>query len=232
MGFDPLNLKDASVQFEQSMGRVIDERLAPLFDRSINHVSQELSSVIQEAGAQVDRNIALLSDEIHNQRSMTKDDIRSLIDYATLQLGSALDQRITTIKQETSELINQKVELLKSELNDAAALSRKTMLSNVLISIFAALFMAGIGLVYKQVSSGDLSLLSLFRVSLMSCATFTFVLSMLKFIQRWRNMNQSKKGVATIAIGYFGILKPNGAGVLLALSVCLVATCVAAYHFL
>lgn len=232
MGFDLLNLKDASVQFEQSMGRIIDERLAPLFDRSINHVSQELSGVIQEAGAQADRNIALLSDEIHNQRSMTKDDIRSLIDYATLQLGSALDQRITIIKQETSELINQKVEMLKTELNDAATLSRKTMLSNVLISICAALLMAGIGLIYKQVSIGELSLLSLFRVSLMSCTTFTFVLSMLKFIQAWRAMKQSKKGVATVAIGYFGVLKPNGAGILLGLSICLLGACVAAYHFL
>lgn len=232
MGFDPLNLKDASVQFEQSMGRVIDERLAPLFDRSIKHVSQELSSVIQEAGAQVDRNIALLSDEIHNQRSMTKDDIRSLIDYATLQLGSALDQRITTIKQETSELINQKVEMLKTELNDAATLSRKTMLSNVLISICAAFLMAGIGLIYKKVSIGELSLLSLFRVSLMSCATFTFVLSMLKFIQAWRTMKQRKKGVATVAIGYFGVLKPNGAGILLLLSISLLGACEAAYHLL
>lgn len=232
MGFDPLNLQQASIQFEHSMGRVIDERLAPLFDRSINHVSHELSAVIQEAGVQLDHNIAALSDEIHNQRSMTKDDIRSLIDYATLQLGSALDQRITTIKQETSELINQKVDLLKTELNEAAALSRRTMLSNVLISIFAALLMAGIGLIYKQVSTGELSLLSLFRVSLMSCATFTFVLSVLKFIQRWRTMKQSKKGVATVTIAYFGVLKPNGAGIMLAISVFLTAACAAAYHYL
>ncbi len=35
MGFDPLNLKDASVQFEQSMGRVIDER----FDATIRSLN-------------------------------------------------------------------------------------------------------------------------------------------------------------------------------------------------
>jgi hypothetical protein len=232
MGFDPLNLQQASIQFEQSMGRVIDERLAPAFDRSINHVSNELSAVIQEAGARLDQNIAALSDEIHHQRSMTKDDIRSLIDYATLQIGSALDHRITTIKQEASELINQKVDLLKTELNEAAALSRKTMLSNVAISISAAILMAGIGLIYKQVATGELSLLSLFRVSLMSCATFTFVLSILKFTQRWRAMKQSKKGVATVTIAYFGVLKPNGAGIMLAVSVSLTAACAAAYHFL
>lgn len=92
--------------------------------------------------------------------------------------------------------------------------------------------MAGIGLIYKQVSAGDLSLLNLFRISLLSCATFTFVLSILKFIQRWRTMKQTKKGVATVAIGYFGVLKPNGAGLLLALSIGLVAACAAAYHFL
>lgn len=108
MGLDLLNLKQASNDFEKSMERLIDQNVAPLVERSIQQVSTELSQVIQQAGAQIDRNIAVLSEEIHNQRSMTKDDIKALIDYSTEQIGAALDQRILAIKHETSTLINEK----------------------------------------------------------------------------------------------------------------------------
>ncbi|MFZ6742100.1 hypothetical protein ACO0LC_02630 [Undibacterium sp. JH2W] len=223
MAFDPLNLKQASAEFEGGLNRVIDERVGPLIDRSIHHISSELTEVIRQAGAQMDRNIALLSDEIHSQRSMTKDDIKELIDYSTTQIGAAIDQRILAIKHETSTLINEKVDLLKCELEDAAITSRKSMYANVAISIVAALMMATIGLVYKKISLGEVDMLNVFRVSLLSCATFTFVLSILKFAQRWRSMKRVKKGVATVAISYMGILRPNGATGLFLLSICLLA---------
>lgn len=231
MAFDLLNLKEASSNFEESLNRVIDERVSPLIDRSITQVSSELSEVIRQAGAQVDRNIAMLSDEIHNQRSMTKDDIKALIDYAAEQMGSAIDVRILAIKHETSCLINDKVELLKSELEDAAVMSRRSMYTNVAISIGAAVAMAIIGLIYKQISLENLDLLNVFRVSLLSCATFAFVLSGLKAIQRWRSMKQAKKGMATVAIGYFGVLRPNGAGGLFLLSILLLAAWGALYFY-
>lgn len=231
MGFDLLNLKEASNNFEESLSRVIDQRVAPLVDKSIQQVSAELSEVIKEAGAQVDRNIALLSEEIHNQRSITKDDIRELIDYSAGQIGAALDERILSIKHEASSLINEKVELLKAELNDAAIASRKTMYANVAIAIGAALVMAFIGLVYKKVSLGELDLLNVFRISLLSCATFTFVLFALKGFQRWRSMKQAKKGVTTVAIGYLGVLRPNGAGGLFLLSLILLAGWAGLYFY-
>jgi hypothetical protein len=232
MGFDLLNLKQATSEFEGSFNRVIDERITPLVERSIQQVSTELSDVIRLAGAQVDRNIALLSDEIHNQRSMTKDDIKELIDYSTAQIGAAIDQRILAIKHETSCLINEKVEMLKAELDDAAVISRKTMYTNVAISIAAAISMAIIGLIYKKISLGELNLLNVFRVSLLSCATFTFVLSGLKALQRWRSMKLAKKGVATVAIGYFGVLRPNGAIGLFALSLLLLAVWAGMYLYI
>ncbi|MFZ6674288.1 hypothetical protein [Undibacterium sp. Xuan67W] len=213
------------------MERLIERNVAPLMDRSIQQVSTELSQVIQQAGAKIDRNIAALSDEIHNQRSMTKDDIKALIDYSTEQIGAALDQRILAIKHETSTLINEKIDMLKCELEDAAVTSRKTMYVNVAISISAAIAMAIIGLIYKKISLGELNLLNVFRVTLLSCATFTFVLSAMKGWQRWRGMKQSKKGVATIAISYFGVLRPNGAVGLFLLSLALLAGWLAMYHF-
>jgi hypothetical protein len=81
----------------------------------------------------------------------------------------------------------------------------------VAISIGAGIIMAIIGVIYKKISLDELNMLDVFRVSLLSCATFTLVLSLLKVLQRWRSMQLAKKGVATVALGYFGVLRPNGA---------------------
>ncbi|WP_295993793.1 hypothetical protein [Rugamonas sp.] len=223
MGLDLLSLKAGSHAFEEAFERVMDSRVAPLVDDSIRQLSAEFTEVVAQAGDQVQRNIEMLSQEIHNHRSMTRDDIMQLIDYAATQFGAAIDQRVLAVKQEASQLINEKVELLKGELEEAAKLSRKTMYTNVAISVAAALCMAAVGLVYKKVSLGELDLLAVFRIALLSSATFSAVLSLLKAVQRWRGMRQAKKGVATVAIGYLGILRPNGALGLLALSALLMA---------
>lgn len=221
MKWDPLSLNDGIDQLEGVLERIIDQRVSPMVDQSIKQVSTELAEVIEKAGAQIDRNIGILSKEIHDHRSMTKDDIVKLIDYAASQFGEAIDQRVLAVKAEASALINEKVALLKTELNDAAVASRRSVYTNVAVSVGAALLMAAIGLVYKKVSLGELDLLVVFRIALLSCGTFTGVLALMKAIQQWRGMTQAKKGVATVAIGYLGVLRPNGAFGLFALSLLL-----------
>lgn len=221
MGWDPLSLKSGAEQVEGVMERLVDSRIAPMVEQSIQQVSAELRDVVAKAGQQIDRNIGVLSQEIHDHRSMTKDDIMSLIDYAANQFGQAIDARVLAAKAEASALINEKVTMLKADLEDAAITSRKTMYTNVAISIGAALVMAAIGLVYKKISLGELDPWAVFRVSLLSCATFTSVLAGLKALQRWRGMNRAKKGVAAVAVGYLGVLRPNGALGLFCLSVLL-----------
>ena len=223
MKWDPLSLQDGASQVEDVMVRVLDKRIEPMVDRSIRQISDELHDVISKAGAQIDHHIGNLSKEIHEHRSMTKDDIVTLIDYAAKQFGDAIDQRVRSATIEASTLINEKLALLKVEFEDAAVSSRKTMYTNVSISVGAALLMATIGLVYKKVSLGELDLLVVFRVALLSCATFSAVLSLLKAVQRWRSMKPAKKSVATVAIGYLGILRPNGAVGLFVLSIMLLA---------
>jgi hypothetical protein len=221
MGWDPLSLKSGAEQIEGAMERLVDSRISPLVEQSIQQVSAELRDVVTKAGQQIDRNISALSQEIHDHRSMTKDDILSLIDYAANQFGQAIDARVLTAKTEVSTLINEKVAMLKADLEDAAITSRKTMYTNVAISIGAALAMAAIGLVYKKISLGELDPWAVFRVALLSCATFTSVLAGLKALQRWRGMNRTKKGMAAVAVGYLGALRPNGALGLFCLSVLL-----------
>lgn len=169
------------------------------------------------------KNIKDLSDEIHNQRSMTKDDIIEIVNYASKKIGDEIDQRILKIKDETSSLINEKVSLLKTELEDATIKSRKMLFTNLAISGSSALLMAVIGFVYKKITIGQLDPFILFRIILVSCAVGAGLMSGLKMWQSWRAKSTVKRGIATTVFSFVGVLRPNGAMALFLLSMLLLA---------
>jgi ABC-type transporter MlaC component len=209
-------------QIKGAIREVVREDLSPLLDKSISQASIGLSDVVTEASNQLQANIRMLSDEIHAQRSVTKEDIRVLIDYAAEKIGTTIDERVASAKAEVSLLLAEKISEIKNELQQAAVNSRKTLYVNVSISVAAALAMAAIGLIYRKITLNQLDLFSLFRVLLISTATGTGLFSLLKLLNNWRILNKTRKNVATVAIGYLGVLRPNGALGLFFVSVLLV----------
>ncbi len=220
---DLLNLKEALSKLESAGERLLDSRVQPLVENSIKQLSSELKSSIGEASEKIEHNVSLLSREVHNHRSITMEEVRALIDYSADKFGTMVDQRVAVIKAEVSDLINQKTEKLKQELEDAATRSRKTMYTNAAISCGAAAIVALFSFVYRRTTAGELDPYIVFRASLLGCATFSTVLGLLKALQRWRGMALVKKGVATVALGYLGVLRPNGAAGLFALSLFMLA---------
>ena len=59
---------------------------------------------------------------------------------------------------------------LRTELEDAAVRSRKTLYFNLSVSVLTALLMAVIGVVYRKITLDQLDVYSLFRMLLMSSA--------------------------------------------------------------
>ena len=200
-------------QIEDALSRVAQKTLKPILDESIEKAGNNLNSVVENAGEQLNLNIKLLSEEIHSQRQITKDDIKSLIDYAASKFGSTIDERVEMIKHEASILINDKVQVLRNELESAAIRSRRTIFVNASISIGAAITMAVLGFIYKKISlePNQIDMLMIFRILLVSLSVGSGIASALTIIQRWRGMNQSKKNIATVTLGYLGIFRPNGA---------------------
>lgn len=222
MSFIKSDWKHELDQVEATLGRCVTNNLKPAIDDSVLQASSrlqetvkkagdELRSVVQEAGDKLDENIRQLSHEIHNQRSMTKEDIKALVDYATDKIGLVMDQRITQLKDETSALINDKVVLLKAELEDATIKSRKMLYTNLAISCSAALSMAVIGFIYKKITIGQLDPFVLFRIFLFSCAIGAGLMGALKIYQDWRAKSAIKKGVASTVFNFVGVFRPNGA---------------------
>jgi hypothetical protein len=206
-----IDCRDELDQVKEAIGDVVDTKLSPMIGGAISQASTELGSVVKQASDQLQANIVLLSNEIHDQRRVTKEDVMSLIDYAADKIGKTVDERITVVKQEVSQLLTEKVAHLRSELEDAAIRSRKTLYFNLSVSVLTALAMAVIGLVYRKITLNELDVFSLFRVLLLSSAVGTGLFSALKMFTSWRGMNRTKKNVAAVAISYLGILRPNGA---------------------
>ncbi|STQ89206.1 hypothetical protein [Iodobacter fluviatilis] len=234
MSFFNVDLKEELGQIESALNRTVTNSLKPAIDDSVSQAadrleatigkaSVELHSVVANAGNTLSKNIKDLSDEIHNQRSMTKDDIIEIVNYASKKIGDEIDQRILKIKDETSSLINEKVSLLKTELEDATIKSRKMLFTNLAISGSSALLMAVIGFVYKKITIGQLDPFILFRIILVSCAVGAGLMSGLKMWQSWRAKSTVKRGIATTVFSFVGVLRPNGAMALFLLSMLLLA---------
>lgn len=227
-----VDLKPELAQLESAVGRIVDDKLAPLVEGAIKQAGAELGSVVSQASVQLQKNIETLSGEIHNQRRMTGDEINRLIDYAAAKMGECIDQRVGQIRRETSELLEEKIGVLKSELDDAAVRSRKTLYSNLAVSVGAAVGMAVVGLIYKKVSLGQLDVFALFRVLLLAAAVRTGAFSLLKMLGQWRGMNREKKNLSVVLVSYLGVVRPNGAAGYFLLSVILVAGWVCGIAFI
>ncbi|MDC7690381.1 hypothetical protein [Vogesella indigofera] len=198
-------------QVEATAAKIVDNKLSPMIKDAISQAGQELSQVVAEAGNQIESNIKVLSEEIHNQRSLTKDELIALIDYATGKLAITIDQRLTQAKAEASSLVSEKLAQLKIEFEDAAIKSRKTLYTNIAFSVATAIAMAVVSIIYKRISLGELDVFVAFRVFLLSTAVGTGLFSALKALTSWNSLNRTKKNIATTLLGYVGILRPNGA---------------------
>jgi len=210
-------------QVTSATKEIVEGQLSPLIEKTINHASGEIGCIISQAGKLIQDNIKVLSDEVHNQRQITKEDIKILIDYASDKIGSTVDQRISQAKNELSTLLTDKILQIRAELEDTAIKSRKTLYFNLAISLASAVLMAGVGIVYRKISIGELDIFNVFRVLLLSSATGTGVFSGLKMLNQWRIINKDKRNIAITAINYLGVLRPNGAFGLFALSILLFA---------
>ena len=198
-------------QVKGMVGEVVDKQLNPMIQGAISQASAELGTVVKQASDQLQANIKLVSEEIHDQRRVTKEEIMQLIDYATEKIADTIDARIAVAREQVSALVTEKLALVKNQLEDAAVHSRKTLYLNLSVSMLAAVAMAVLGLIYRKISLNELDVFSLFRVLLLSAATGTGLFSALKWFSNWRGLNRHKKNVATVAISYLGILRPNGA---------------------
>jgi F0F1-type ATP synthase membrane subunit b/b' len=192
------------------------KRLSDVVKDGVSQAGTELKDVIWQASQEIDAKLDKISDELHEQRQFTKDDVRELVDYAGDKLGTLMDQRIAHAKSEFSALVQEKVEYFKREVDSFfierqrdLARERRRLFLNVAIAILASLSVGFVSWLYHQYVGGGLDVFAIFRIVFASLAGGYTAYLALKLVRRWLSMSEHKKDTLFLVSRYWGVLRPE-----------------------
>jgi hypothetical protein len=200
-------------------GTAIDragERLTGVVKDGVAQAGAELREVIQHAGEEIDAKLDKISNELHNQRQFTKDDVREMVDYAADKLSTVLDERVKVAKSEISSLVEDKVEYFKREVDDFfirrqadLARERRRLFANVVIAVMASMLVGAVSYMYHRFMGGTLDLFGIFRILFASLTGGYVVYLFFSLIRRWMTMSEHKKDAMYLTMRYWGVLRPE-----------------------
>ena len=224
--------KDSLAEVSREAIDLAGQRLSGVVKDGVTQAGTELKDVIWEASQVIDAKLDKISDELHEQRQFTKDDVRELVDYAGEQLGTLMDERIVRAKTEISTLVQEKVEYFKHEIDSFfierqrdLARERRRLFINVAIAILASLSLGFVSWLYHQYLGGGLDVFGIFRIVFASLAGGYAAYLAVKLLRRWLSMSEHKKDTLFLVSRYWGVLRPESIFGTLVL-VCLMAVLV------
>ncbi len=208
--------KDSLAEVSREAIDLAGERLSGVVKDGVAQAGTELKDVIWRASQEIDAKLDKISDELHEQRQFTKDDVRELVDYAGEKLGTLMDARIAHAKAEFSSLVQDKVEYFKHEVDSFfierqrdLARERRRLFINVAIAILASLSLGFVSWLYHQYLGGDLDMFAVFRIVFASLAGGYAAYLAVKLLRRWLSMSEHRKDTLFLVSRYWGVLRPE-----------------------
>lgn len=200
---------------QQAIGEAAIKLNAAVRD-GIAEAGGELRGIITGASQDIDAKLDKISLELHEQRQFTKTDVKELVDYAAEKLGLTIDARVLVMKQEITNLVQDKVEYFKTEVDSFfvkrqqdIARERRRLILNILLAVGASFLMGGVSLMYHRYSAGTVDLFSIFRIVFVSLAAGYVVYMFVSMMRRYRQMSEHRKDVMFLAVRYWGFLRPE-----------------------
>lgn len=192
------------------------DKLGNVMSDGIKHAGDELKEVIQGASHEIDLKLDKISIELHNQRQFTKDDVKELVDYAADKLSNVLDDRIQAMKREISDLVQEKTEYFKQEVDSFfvqrqqdLARERRRLAINIALAFTASVAVGAVSIFYKRLDQAPLDMLTVFRIVLGSLAGGYGVYLVASLLRRWLAMTEHRKDMLFLAARYWGWLRPS-----------------------
>lgn len=189
------------------------DKLGEVVRIGVVQAGDEMREVVAGASRAIDEKLDKISQELHSQRQFTKDDVRELVDYAGEKLSVVLDERIEVMRREITQLVEEKTEYFKAEIDDFfikrqvdLSRERRRLILNIVLATGAALSVGAVSLFYKGIREWDL--LTVFRVVLASLAGGYTVWLLLSLVRGWLRMTEHKKDMVFLAARYWGWLRP------------------------
>ena len=200
---------------EHAIGEAAN-KLNDVVREGIAEAGSELREIVTSASRDIDTKLDKISLELHEQRQFTKSDVKELVDYATDKLGATMDARVLVMKQEITNLVQDKVEYFKAEVDtffvkrqQDIARERRRLVVNILLAIGASFLMGGVSLMYQRYSAGTVDLFGIFRIVFVSLAAGYLVYMFVSMLRRYRQMSEHRKDVMFLAMRYWGFLRPE-----------------------
>ncbi len=189
------------------------DRLDAVMQSAVRQAGSELQAVVGTASQEIDAKLDKISQELHDQRSLTKDDVRELVDYAADRMSNVLDQRIAVMKNEISALVQEKTEYFKAEIDSFfihrqrdLARERQRLVINIALAFLASIAVGAVSLFYKGIDQIDM--LSVFRIVLASLAGGYSVYMVIGMMRYWLSLAEHEKDMVYVAARYWGWLRP------------------------
>ena len=209
----------ARESLEKVSAHAIDEaanKLNIVVRDGIAEAGSELREIVTGASHEIDAKLDKISLELHDQRQFTKSDVKELVDYAAEKLGATIDDRVLVMKQEITNLVQDKVEYFKAEVDtffikrqQDIARERRRLILNILLAVGASFLMGGVSLMYQRYSAGTVNLLGIFRIVFVSLTAGYLVYMFVSMLRRYRQMSEHRKDVMFLAMRYWGFLRPE-----------------------
>jgi F0F1-type ATP synthase membrane subunit b/b' len=182
----------------------------------LGQASQELREIVSGASREVDAKLDKISEELHSQRQFTKSDVKELVDYAAEKLGATIDARVQVMKQEITNLVQEKVEYFKDEVDgffvkrqQDLARERRRLIANIFIAVAAAFVMGWVSLMYHRVLGGTMDMFGVFRAVFVALAGGYAVYVVVAWLRSYRQMSEHRKDLMFVTMKYWGVLKPE-----------------------
>ena len=160
--------RDSLVSVSEAAIERAGDKLSGVLGDGVRQAGEELKDVVQGTSKEIDAKLDMISAELHHQRQFTKDDVKELVDYAADKLSGVLDDRIQVMKREISELVEEKTEYFKTEVDaffiqrqQDLARERRRLVMNIGLAFVASVAVGGISLFYRGLGQGPVDMITL-----------------------------------------------------------------------
>jgi len=201
---------DNNIQTASAELAVNVDRIGIRFDVTVAKAEEGLKSTVQTASAELEKNIRILSSEIHAHRSITKEDVIQLIDYATDKFDAAIEKRVLEIKAQASSLIDDKLASIRKGLSEAAAEQKKVFLRNASIAVGSAIIVALVSITSKKFSNSPFDALTVFRIIFGMFAAGGAASLVYRIFLRYKTKSELERDAIKVIISDVRMLNPKG----------------------
>lgn len=183
-----------------------------LLKDEITHAEAVITKAIDHASGEINKTISEIGRELSTQRTLTKEELERLIQFAASTFAGVIDERIEKAKKEVANLVTDKLAEVRTELSEAATAQKRSAIRNATIAIFSALLIALVSFGYRKSLGGGTDLYFTFRAVLLAIVAGHSIWLASRYISNYLYASKLKKDLVFYGAQFVGFFRIKGLG--------------------